>query len=149
MLGSQMERPLRLVVVAAGVMLVAAPALGQGAKTLAADLRKDVPCSSGAMSALEAAITRSEAPTADIAAALDTVAADPDACQPLHDAAIGLAISRAGPAVGDDTSDDRIAAASRSIVAQTLAEAERRAANLKFEVGPPPPNLTKGRNPGL
>jgi hypothetical protein len=31
-----------------------------------------------------------------------------------------------------------------SVVAATLAEAHRRTANLKFEVGPPPRNLTKG-----
>jgi hypothetical protein len=43
---------------------------------------------------------------------------------------------------------DEIAAASaRGVVAATLAEANRRVANLKFVIGPPPRNMTKGRNP--
>ena len=43
---------------------------------------------------------------------------------------------------------DEIAAASaRAIVAATLAEADRRVANMKFVIGPPPRNMTKGRNP--
>jgi hypothetical protein len=36
--------------------------------------------------------------------------------------------------------------ASSGAIAATLAEAERRVANLKFEVGPPPRNLTRGAN---
>ena len=38
-----------------------------------------------------------------------------------------------------------ISAASGAIINATLAEADRRAASLKFEVGPPPRNVTRGR----
>ena len=62
-----------------------------------------------------------------------------DAARSFADQAVAETLARA---------DEHIASASSSIVAATLAEAERRAANLKFEVGPPPRFMTKERNSG-
>ena len=67
-------------------------------------------------------------------------------------------IAAAASAAGGDTAkagkeleralrkaEEQASASARQAVAQTLAEADRNAASLKFEVGPPPRNMTKGR----
>jgi hypothetical protein len=150
---------MRLLLSIAGVALVAAPSVAQTANTLVADLRKGVPCASAsaAQSAMEANIGKATAVAADIDAALTTINADGSICSALRDAANGIKAARAGatasaaaPAAASaplGVSPD-IAATSREAVAAALAEGERRAASLKFEVGPPPPSLTKGRNSG-
>ena len=43
--------------------------------------------------------------------------------------------------------EDPSALAAKHGIDQTLAEADRKAASLKFEVGPPPRNMTRGRGP--
>jgi hypothetical protein len=149
--------PMRLLVSIAGIALVAAPSVAQTATALVADLRKGVPCASAsaARSAMEANIGKAAAAAADIDAALAAINADGSICSALRDAAKDLKTARAGgvsasaaaSTAASAVSPD-IAATSREAVAAALAEGERRAASLKFEVGPPPPNLTKGRNSG-
>ena len=78
-------------------------------------------------------------------ARLNQISADGAVCQAIRDAAKDLATAYAQE---DPAQQDEIVKASRAIVAETLAEAERRAANLQFEVGPPPRHMTKGRNSG-
>lgn len=46
-----------------------------------------------------------------------------------------------------DAPSEAAATSASAIVAATLAEADRRLANMKFVIGPPPRNMTKGRNP--
>lgn len=43
--------------------------------------------------------------------------------------------------------EEAAAASASAIVAASLAEADRRLATMKFETGPPPRNMTKGRTP--
>lgn len=81
-----------------------------------------------------------------IGAALTTLAADPQRCEPLRQAATELAgVYVIAP---PPTAQDLAAIAARATVNQSLAEAEANAANLRFEVGPPPRNMTKGRGGG-
>ena len=158
MLGSQMKRPvrlpMRLILSIAGLVVFSAPAVAQEANTLVADLRKGVPCSGApaAKTAMEANIGKASAVAADVDAALSEIAANQSICSALRDAAREIGTARVdqvpGSVAATDAVPDTIAISSREAVAAALAEAERRAANLKFEVGPPPPNLTKGRNSG-
>ena len=150
MLGSQEKRPvrlpMRLVVSIAGLMALAEPAFAQKANPLVADLRKDAPCSvSGARSALEGKIGKLTTAAADIDAALTEISGDTSICDPLRAAALDISRGRAGPS---QPAPEGVSSSSREAVAAALAEAEHNANNLKFEVGPPPPNLTKGRNSG-
>jgi hypothetical protein len=74
--------------------------------------------------------------------------------EPLAEAPVGEPSKDGiGPATGDQiacavaTDSQGASSPTSAVVAATLAEAQRRAANLKFEVGPPPRNLTKGAAP--
>jgi hypothetical protein len=81
-----------------------------------------------------------------IGAALNVVAANSAVCEPIRTAATELAATYV---VIVPPSDEELAAQeSRAVVEQTLAEAERQATQLKFEVGPPPRNKTRGRGAG-
>jgi hypothetical protein len=149
--------PMRLLVSIAAIAVIAAPSVAQTAGTLVADLRKGVPCASAsaARTAMEANIGKATAVAADIDAALTTINTDGSICSALRDAARDIKTARAGgttlaasAATAAPTITADIAATSREAVAAALAEGERRAASLKFEVGPPPPNLTKGRISG-
>lgn len=151
MLGSPMTRPvptqMRIAIAAASLLACAAPSTAQQASGLIADLRKDVVCSaSGAKAGLEANVAKAAAAAADIDAALKAIAADPAICAPLREAALDISGTRAGASASPEAPN--AASSSRQAVAQALAEADARASNLKFEVGPPPPNLTKGRISG-
>jgi hypothetical protein len=75
--------------------------------------------------------------------ALTALAADTAICQPARTAAVALIAERAAP-----SSEVNEADAARAVVDATLAEAELRAASMKFEVGPPPLNLSRGRSGG-
>ncbi len=77
--------------------------------------------------------------------ALTLLGADPAICEPLRNAARAVMAARTN-AVADDEVNVEIAA--RAVVDATLADAERRANSLKFEVGPPPLNLSQGRTGG-
>jgi hypothetical protein len=79
-------------------------------------------------------VSRTSAPTSDVHVKIDAAAGDSAICLPGRDAATALL-------------NDPLAG-SRAVVAEVLAEAERRAANLRFEVGAPPPRFTQDRIQG-
>jgi len=144
------ERLLRtLAAITAGLLTFAAPvASAQAADGLAAKLAKDVACvAPGASAGLQANVAKAAAAPADVLAALYAIAADTAACAPVRSAATELAVSLTPAPLRPP--GDPITAASNTVIANTLAEAERRASNMKFEVGPPPPRLTRGRSAGL
>ena len=78
----------------------------------------------------------------DLLMALDSISIDDAACVPIRDAASALAteLSDANPGL-----DPAEATASVERMEQALAEADKRAAAMRFEVGPPPRNLTRSR----
>lgn len=78
-----------------------------------------------------------------IGAALNRVAADETRCAPMREAATELA--GALIVVPPPTEEELAVQSSRQVVAQTLAEADRRVGTLKFEAGPPPRNMTRDR----
>jgi hypothetical protein len=128
-----------------GVFGVAAPvAFAQSATSLAETLSGDAPCAAqDARTALKINVGKSGAAAADIAVALRAIAIDTDVCAQVRDAAGELMAAMALPP------ERRAAAVPSRAIADTQAEAERRAASMKFEVGPPPPRLTGGGFPGL
>lgn len=77
--------------------------------------------------------------------ALTLLGADPGVCEPLRDAARAEMDVRTSAIAGDKVN---VEIAARAAVDATLAEAERRAASMKFEVGPPPLNLSRGKTGG-
>lgn len=138
---------LRPVALTAALAVVAPQALAQDADIFG-QLTANVRCiSPGAKEDLEYNIKRlgttgSEA----ISATLTVIAADSQRCEPLRQAATELA--GAYILAPPPTAEDLAAAAARVAVNQSLAEADAAAANMKFEVGPPPRNMTKGRGNG-
>jgi hypothetical protein len=69
------------------------------------------------------------------ASSLEPGATSDGACMPATDVAAPV------------DADVAAAASAKAIVATALAEANQRVASLKFLIGPPPRNMTKGRNP--
>jgi hypothetical protein len=137
-------RPLAAIVC---VLICAAPTASAQAARLSDNLARNVCSAIGAETTLQDNIAEAKAAPSEIIDALNVIVADTSACAPLRDAARKLAGSlalRRSP-----TEQDRATAASGKIIADTLAEAERRLATMTFEVGPPPPKLTRGRDPGL
>jgi hypothetical protein len=148
--GGFSERRMRTFLsVAAGLTLTGFPAFAQAAN-LADALAKDASCVSvaEARQSLERAIAAAPADTPPdaIVSALYQIVGRDDVCAPAHEAARALA--EATVAAAPALADRRLASESSAIVAATLAEAERRAANLKFEVGPPPRFMTRERKSG-
>ena len=131
---------------AVGLLLAAYPACAQGAG-LADVLAANANCASAAdaRASLERALGQTPPDTTQdaIVSALRQVAGRDDLCTELKDAARDFADQAVAETL--NRADEYIASASSSIVAATLAEAERRAANLKFEVAPPPRFMTKER----
>lgn len=76
-------------------------------------------------------------------AALNRVAADATRCAPMREAATELAAAYIVPP--QPTQEELAAEAARQALARTLAEARQRVVALKFETGPPPRNMTRGR----
>jgi hypothetical protein len=74
--------------------------------------------------------------------ALDEISNDTAVCAQINEAAFGLALELSDSNPGQDAVEAK-AAAER--MKQILAEADQRAASSRFEVGPPPPNLTRSR----
>ena len=74
--------------------------------------------------------------------ALDEISIDTAVCAQINDAASALALELSDSNPGQDAAEAE-AAAER--MKQILAEADQRAASIRFEVGPPPPNLTRSR----
>ena len=83
------------------------------------------------------------------ATCLDTADLRPEADeQGLTDGETGCSAALEAPgALSQGETDKATAASSSAVVAASLAEADRRLANMKFVIGPPPRNMTKGRNP--
>lgn len=82
-----------------------------------------------------------------IGAALNRIAADQTNCELMRVAAAELA--NAYVVVVPATEEQLAAEAARQKLAQTLAEADQRVGTLKFEMGPPPRNMTRGRGSAL
>lgn len=140
-------------------------AAGQGSP-LVAKLKNNVTCSDrDATRQLMRNVASSRAKLPDLMAALDELSIDRNTCAEIKDAASSLAMELANddpapaatasapdaPAVeaeADPAADalpefDTAAAVER--MEQALAEADRQAAAMRFEVGPPPRNLTRSR----
>ena len=154
-LGSHVERRLRIVFSsAAGLMFAVQPAAAQEA-TLADFLVTQGSCVSAAdaRASLEEAVGLTPADTRRdaILSALQQVASRDNLCTELKDAAGAFAsqvVAAAAPPVEvADQPVEPVPTASELVVA-TLAEADRRAANLTFEVAPPPRFMTKERISG-
>lgn len=139
-------RSLRLVALPAVLNVFVSHAVAQEAD-LAGPLTNSVRCvGATTREDLEFNIKKLGAPSEAIGATLKVIAADEARCAPLRQAATELALLySAQPA---PTAEDLADAAARKAVEQTLAEADRNAASLKFEVDPPPPRLTKERVDG-
>lgn len=128
-------------------MLVIAPsAQAQNAGALAGTLAEGVRCDdANALTDLTANLAKTKTTAEEmVTSALTTVAADPKACEPLRVAAQSL-LSEAGTVNSAEANQPDPA---RALVEATLAEADRRSAAMKFEVGPPPLNLSRGRRGG-
>ncbi len=112
-----------------------AATLAEGARCDAADSASD----------LSANIAKVQPGAAEMVIdALTALGSGNAVCEPVRMAALSLAAGMQAPA--DPDADVRDAA--RALVDATLAEADRRAASLKFEVGPPPLNLSRVRKGG-
>ena len=167
-LGRPLEWRLRtLFSSAAGFLLAAFPACAQGV-SLADVLAANARCTSAgdARVSLERAIAQTPPDTTRdaIVSALQDLSGRDGLCTELKTAAREFARqatvveSPPAPVVEPEKTDEPeetaekapepITSTSSSIVAATLAEAERRAANLKFDVAPPPRFMTKERISG-
>ena len=145
-----MERSLRTVLATLGMLMAVSPAVAQVAQEVSNDtvnLASGVSCASTveARAGLQTAVTQllPGSPGDVVVGLLNQVSADVAACTPVRDAATELSASVV--AEGATAAATEISAASGAIINATLAEADRRAASLKFEVGPPPRNVTRGR----
>lgn len=111
---------------------------------LVGPLTEGVRCSStDAKDDLGVNIKKLEEPDDVIGAALNRVAADQTRCEPMRVAAAELA--NAYTLLALPTDEELAAEAARQKLAQTLAEADQRVGTLRFEMGPPPRNMTKTR----
>ena len=139
------EHSLRVLFLAAAGLALAAPAFAQNAGDLGKALVKGVSCASAANAKtnLDDNVGASKASMPDLIASLGQIASDANACQPLRDAARDKSNELSVSLASQD--EDKLKAASRAVVDAALAEADQKVANLKFEVGPPPRNLTRGR----
>lgn len=88
-------------------------------------------------------IKKLEKPDDVIGAALNRVAADQTRCEPMRTAAAELAAIYV--VTPPPTEEELAAEAARQALAKTLAEADQRVGALKFELGPPPRNMTRTR----
>lgn len=112
---------------------------------------------------LQRNVDASAAERTSLLTALDEISIDPKACAPIRDAASALAMELSKAKTTPDPEPDHTvdvdpdpdldpeaaeaddAAASVARMQQALAEADLRAASMRFEVGPPPRNLTRSR----
>lgn len=127
-------------------MALAPAAHAQDAAALAKSLGADVRCQeTRAVADLSANVAESGGTDQTmLLEALTLIGADEAACTQVRDAARSLAAdltASVNPEAG-------VKVAARAVVDATLAEADRRSASMKFEVGPPPLNLSRGRRGG-
>jgi hypothetical protein len=143
-----LERRLRILFsAAAGILLAAGQAFAQSVG-LADILAANANCSSvaDARASLEHTLGQASPDTSQlvIVSALRQIAERGDLCTELKEAARNFA-DQAVDETPEKRAEEAISSASSSIVAATLAEAQRRAENLKFDVAPPPRFMTKER----
>lgn len=127
------------------LLAITPAAHAQDAASLAKTIGQGVRCLDDRASGdLAEAVTRlGNADPVLVLDALTMLAADTATCQPVRAAAATLITERSEP--GNEVNE---ADAARAVDDATLAEAELRAASMKFEVGPPPLNLSRGRSGG-
>lgn len=78
-------------------------------------------------------------------AALAQIGSDPAVCKAIKRAATEVLVALTGDVTGAMTRErPDVLAAARLRLEEALREADARAANASFEVGPPPRNLTRG-----
>ncbi|OYW43586.1 MAG: hypothetical protein B7Z38_00855 [Rhodobacterales bacterium 12-64-8] len=128
------------------MMTLAPTAHAQDAAALADVLTADVRCQdTRTITDLSANVSESGGTDqAMLLEALTLIGADEAACIQVREAARSLAADLA-PSVNPEAG---VKIAARAVVDATLAEADRRSASMKFEVGPPPLNLSRGRKGG-
>jgi hypothetical protein len=151
------ERRLRIVFpLAAGFVLAVQAASAQEA-SLADFLVTQASCTSSteARASLEQALGLTPPDTSRdaILQALRQVASRDDLCTELRDAAGAFADQVVAPAAPPEAEaepevEPPTSPTPSELVVAALVEAERRAANLTFEVAPPPRFMTRERNPG-
>lgn len=137
-----MARPAGLLALAA--LLILAPLADAQEPDLALALSEGVRCAPSAKDDIGHNLKKATATPEAIGAALNLIAADQSRCAPMRDAATELAANYP-PLPVAPTSEDLADAQTRAVVAKTLAEADRQASQLKFDVGPPPRKMTSGR----
>ena len=146
--GAPRRVAVRLAAGAAGLaMLVMVPAANaQDVDELTKTLTDGVRCEdASALPDLSANLAKVPSAAAEmVTAALTALAADETTCEPVRVAALSLVADTGTPADTGANAPDP----ARALVEATLAEADRRAAAMKFEVGPPPLNLSRGRRGG-
>lgn len=109
---------------------------------LSETLQAGVPCTiPDAMRYLSMNVYRSTASTRELITALGELGLDPEVCAPIRSAASDQAASLSESGLA---ADPVAAALARERIAQTFQEAETHAGTMRFEVGPPPRNLTRG-----
>ncbi len=136
-----MARPAGLLALAA--LLTLAPLAAAQEPDLAVALGDGVRCSPDARDDLGRNLKLVTAAPEAIGAALNLIGADQSRCAPVREAATALAANYAPPA--GPTTEDLAEAQTKAVVAKTLADADRQASQLKFDVGPPPRKMTSGR----
>lgn len=129
---------------ACGLSLLAAPALAQDAALMDA-FKQDVACTRPALAGVQANVDATTAPILNKVAALDAMAADPRTCDAIQEAAAELSATLASSETAA-TATTMMGARARMELA--LREADAQAASMRFEVGPPPPNLTRNAGAG-
>lgn len=141
---------LALVSALAGASAQAPPPEAATAK-LVTVLTLGLPCGAEASTteAVRARGRESGAEPGDLQLALDRISSDETFCEPIRNAASSLVADLVVAAAGEVAADDQAAlAASATLIAEKLDEADRRAREQGFQVGPPPRNLTRGRISG-
>lgn len=136
-----------LALAAAGVAGAQPPAPEPGVVSgLTNMLQAGVPCTiPDATRYLSLNVYRSAASTRELITALGQLAMDLDVCAPIRSAASEQA---AGLSETGLAADPLAAALARERIAQTFQEAETHAGTMRFEVGPPPRNLTRRTTSG-
>jgi hypothetical protein len=135
----------RSLLIGLALLAVTPTAFAQDAASLAKTLGQGVRClddrASGDLS--EAVARVGNVDPVVVLDALTALSVDTATCQPVRTAAVALITERTALSNEVNVQD-----AARAVVDATLAEAELRAASMKFEVGPPPLNLSRGRSGG-
>lgn len=138
-----MKRSVRFFVVTIGLAALAPAAFAQDVD-LVGPLTEGVRCfGSNAKEDLVFNVKKLEAADDVIGAALNAVAADEARCAPMREAARELAATYM--IIPEPKPEETAVNSARSLVEKTLAEADQKAGSLKFDVGPPPRHMTKGR----